>query len=151
MEDYQALAKVLKPFISLVTWPGNPDTPLRIAILGGAGFGTELDAVMGRTTVGGRKVKLTYLTTSSFLSAPPECDVLFIDRGEESRITSILSKTGGKPILTLGYLEGSSRKGVMVNFYVDGSRIRFEVNRSRVQEAGLTVSSHLLSIAKFME
>lgn len=151
IEDYQALAKVIKPFVSLVTWPGNPETPLRIVILGGAGFGTELDAVMEKSTVGGRKVKLNYLTTSSFLSAPPPCDVLFLDRGEENRIPSILSKIGGKSVLTLGYLEGGSRKGVMVNFYIEGSRIRFEVNRSRLQEAGLTVSSHLLSIARAMD
>lgn len=151
LEEYQALAKVMKPFLGLVTWPGSPESPLRIAILGGAAFGTELDAVMARATVGGRKVKISYLSAGAFVSAPPQYDVLFIDRGEENRIPNILSHIEGKPILTLGYLEGPSRKGVMVNFYLEGSRIRFEINRSRLHDVDLTVSSHLLNIAKPME
>ena len=151
LEEYQALAKIMKPVIALVTWPGDPDTPLRIGVLGGAGFGTELDIVMNKATVGGRKVQIRYFTASTFLSEPPNYDVLFIDRGQEDRLPAILARTHGKPILTLGYAEGLARKGVMVNFYLESGRVRFEVNASRVKEAGLGVSSHLLKIARIIE
>lgn len=151
LEEYQALAKVLKHFVALVSWPGNPDTPIRIAVLGGTGFGTELDLVMGKTTVGGRKVQIRYLSTSSFLAENPNYDVVFIDRGEEGRLSAILAKTQGKPILTVSYLEASVHKGVMVNFYLEGNRIRFEVSATRLKEMGLSISSHLLNIAKKME
>jgi hypothetical protein len=77
--------------------------------------------------------------------------VVFIDRGEEGRLSAILAKTQGKPILTVSYLESSTRKGVMVNFFLEGNRIRFEVNPTRIKDAGLIISSHLLSIAKVME
>lgn len=151
LEEYQALAKVLKHFIALVTWPGLPDAPIRIGVLGGAGFGSELDFVMSKSTVGGRKVQIRYLSTSTFLSEPPNFDVVFIDRGEDGRLSAILSRTRGKAILTVSYLEPSVRKGVMVNFLLESNRIRFEVNPTRIKEAGLTISSHLLSIAKVME
>lgn len=151
LEEYQALAKVLKHFVALVGWPGAKEAPIRIGVLGGAGFGTELDIVMGKTTVGGRKVQIRYLSTSTFLSESPTFDVLFIDRGEESRLNAILARTHGKPVLTVSYLELAQRRGVMVNFFLEGNRIRFEVNPSRIKEAGLTISSHLLSIAKVME
>lgn len=151
LEEYQALAKVMKPLLGLVSWPGSPDRPLRIAILGGAGFGTELDVVMGRATVGGRKVLLKYYSASSLLAEPPEFDVLFIDRGEESRLQAILAKTQKKPILTMGYAEGLARRGVMVNFYLEGNRMRFEINSNRVKEASLTMSSHLMNIARIVE
>lgn len=151
LEEYQALAKFMKPVIALVTWPGNPDTPLRIGILGGIGFGTELDIVMNKATVGGRKVRIRYYTTSTFLQEPPDYDVLFIDQGQEDRLPAILAKTHGKPILTLGYAEGLARKGVMVNFYMESGRVRFEINPARVKEVGLSVSSHLLKIARIIE
>ena len=151
LEEYQALAKVLKHFLALVTWPGHPDTPIRIGVIGGAGFGTELDIVMSKSTVGGRKVQIRYLSTSTFLSEPPNYDVVFIDRGEDGRLSAVLAKTHGKPILTISYLEASVRKGVMVNFLLEGNRIRFEVHPTRIKGAGLTISSHLLSIAKVME
>lgn len=151
MDEYQALAKVLRHFIALVTWPATPDRPLQVGILGGAGFGTELDITLGRTTVGGRKVLVRYLTSSTFLSESADFDVLFIDRTEEGRLPAILAKTQARPVLTLGYGDDLARKGVMVNFFLKDNRIRFEVNATRVKDAGLVISSHLLSIAKIVE
>ena len=151
LEEYQALAKVLRHFVALVTWPGTSDRPLQIGVLGGSGFGTELDIAMGRTTVGGRKVQVHYLSATTFLKETTDYDVLFIDRGEDNYLPAILSKIQAKPTLTLGYGEDLARKGVMVNFLLKDNRIRFEVNASRVKDAGLVISSHLLSIAKIVE
>lgn len=151
LEEYQALAKVLRHFIALVTWPGAPERPLRVGILGGAGFGTELDIALARSTVGGRKVQVRYATPAAFLNESMDYDVVFIDRGEDARLQAILARTQGKPVLTLSYGDGLARKGVMVNFFLEGNRIRFEVNANRIKEAGLGISSHLLSIAKIVE
>lgn len=151
LEEYQALAKVLRHFVALVTWPSTSDRPIQICVLGGAGFGTELDIAMGRTTVGGRKVQVRYVSTSTFLKEATEYDVVFIDRGEDIHLPAILAKIQAKPTLTLAYGEDLARKGVMVNFLLKDNRIRFEVNANRVKDAGLVISSHLLSIAKIVE
>lgn len=151
LEEYQALSKVLKLFLSLITWPAKEDRPLQVAVIGGIGFGTDLDVTLGRGTVGGRKVVIRYFTGPSFLADSQPFDVVFVDRGEEGRIPAILAKTTGKSVLTMGFGKGPTRRGIMVNFYLEGSGIRFEVNLNRVKEANLVISSHLLKIAKIIE
>ena len=151
MEEYQALSKVLKLFLSLVTWPGQEERPLRVAVIGGTAFGTDLDVNLGRGTVGGRKVVIQYFSGPSFLADSHSFDAVFLDRGEETRLPAILEKTAGKPVLTMGYGQDPTRRGVMVNFFLENAAIRFEVNPNRIKEANLTISSHLLKIAKIVE
>lgn len=151
LEEYQALAKVIRHFLAMVTWPGTPDRPMRLAVLGGNGFGTDLDVALGRGTVGGRRVDIRYLNLDAFLASTQDFDALFIDRGEEARLAQILPKVKGRPVLTMGYADGLGRKGIMVNFVLQGGRMNFEVNPGRLKESGITVNSRLMSIARIVE
>ncbi len=151
LEEYQVLAKVIRHFLALVTWPMPPDRPLKFAVIGGNGFGTDLDVSFSRGPVGGRKVVLKYLSSGAYLADGESYDAVFIDRGEEARLPAILAKSAGKPVLTLGYSPGLAKRGVMVNFYLESSKIRFEVNTGRTKEAGLAISSHLLGMAKIVD
>lgn len=151
LEEYQALSKVLKAFMGLVAWPGSLDRPLRLAVIGGNGFGTDLDIVMSRGTVGGRRVEIRYLSGADYLATSQEFDAVFIDRGQEGNLPAILQRLKGRPVLTMGYAPGLAQKGVMVNFVLESTRMTFEVNPLRAREAGLVVSSRLLSLARIVE
>jgi hypothetical protein len=151
LEEYQALAKVIKAFLGLVTWPGGTDRPLHLVVIGGNGFGTDLDTLLARGTVGGRRVEVHYVSATTFLTAPLEADALFVDRGQESVLPSILSKVKGRPVLTMGFAPALASRGAMVNFVVEGPRMTFEVNPNRAKEVGIVISSRLLGLARIVE
>lgn len=151
MEEYQALSKVIKAFLGLVAWPVPLDRPLHLVVIGGNGFGTDLDASFSRGTVGGRRVDIRYVSASSFLTSPLEADALFVDRGHETNLPSILSKVKGRPVLTMGYAPSHAARGLMVNFQLEGPRMSFEVNPGRAREVGLIISSRLLGLARIVE
>ena len=139
MEEYQALATAIRYLMALVTWPGSPDRPLKLAVIGGYGFRTDLNAAFGQGTVWGRKVEVKYVNQSTFLERVQDFDAVFISPGEESRLPLILSKIHGKPLLTMGYAEGLARKGVMVNFMLESNRITLEIHTGQVKDAGLKI------------
>jgi hypothetical protein len=50
-------------------------------------------------------------------------------------------------VLTVSDLPQFSRRGGMIQFILDGNRVRFEVNLTPAERAGLTLSSELLKLA----
>jgi hypothetical protein len=149
--EYELLAKVIPIVLSLVSWPSAGGTPpLKVAVVGGIEFGVKLDRALENRTVGGRSVNLRYLTSSTFLKETQAYDVVFIDKDEKGSLDPILARVQGRPVLTMGYAEGLGQRGVMLNFYFDGDKIRFEANPKRIKDAGLNVNSHLLNMARIV-
>ena len=76
--------------------------------------------------------------------------MLFITSGERLRLRAIIERTSRRPILTVGDTDGFARAGVLVNFYLDKTRVRFEVNADAIKVSGLKVSSRLLKLARIV-
>ena len=57
-------------------------------------------------------------------------------------------KTAAGPTLTVGDSDAFANGGGMVRFYVEDSKIRFEINLTAVEAAKLAPSSKLLKVAK---
>ena len=81
----------------------------------------------------------------------PECHILFISGSYKERLKEILACTRNRPILTVGDTEGFAEEGVLINFYLVGSKIKFEINEKAVQESGLVMSYRLLSLARIVD
>jgi hypothetical protein len=76
------------------------------------------------------------------------CRVLFISASERGNLVRILAKLEHGAVLTVGDSAGYAEEGVMVNFYLEESRVRFEINREAVGRAQLRISSQLLKLAR---
>ena len=53
--------------------------------------------------------------------------------------------------LTVGESTGFASRGGVIGFFRDGTRIRFEINRTAAREVGVRISSRLLRLAKLTE
>jgi hypothetical protein len=145
--EYDVKAAFLYNFTKFVDWPASafPDTnSLKLCLLGEDPFGRSLQAVAGEQ-VGSRK--LTVTRTDSLAKAGG-CQVLFISRSERERLPQILAMVKESPVLTVGDTKGFVDQGVIVNFILEGSKVRFEINTDAADRAGLKVSSKLLQLAK---
>jgi hypothetical protein len=78
------------------------------------------------------------------------CHILFISSYEKRHIQEILKSIKGLNILTIGDTDGFARKGIVINFYTEGQKIRFEINLDAAKRANLTISSRLLSLARIV-
>jgi hypothetical protein len=114
-------------------------------VLGDDPFGAILDNTVRGEKINGKPVTVRRVHT---IQEAKGCSVLFVsDSGERlSRKTiSFLNKSG---MLTVSDARGFWESGGIIQFVFSGNRIRFEVNLDAAQEAGLSLSSELLKVAR---
>jgi hypothetical protein len=76
--------------------------------------------------------------------------VLFVSRSESDRLDQILASLVGKPVLTVGDVEGFARRGGVIRLATVGGKIRLRINLDSAKAAKLTISSKLLRPAQIV-
>src|SRR5262245_20462733 len=142
-----AKAALLYNFSKFVEWPAgafqDDRSSLRLCLLGADPFGGSLQALAGEE-VAGRKL---ILLRSRMIDDPAGCHVLFISRSEQERLPRILAAVRDAPVLTVGDTQGFLERGGIVNFVLEGSRVRFEISQAAAERVRIKISSHLLRLA----
>jgi hypothetical protein len=151
--EYQLKAEFLERFTRFIDWPANspvsdPAVPFVIGVLGPDPFGSFLDELAASHRIKGKNVEIRRLSSLDNVNA---CDVLFISATEKKDLRKVLSRTDSKPILTVSDSDGFGSEGVLINFYTEGDKIRFEINVNTVDRSGLKVKSKLLKLARLVD
>jgi len=146
--EYEVKAAYLYQFGRFVRWPSNSGSGFSICILGYDPFGSLLDSTVEGETVDGKRLSVRRIS-----SAPQaaDCRILFISSSEQRRLGSILAALAGQPVLTVSDLPDFCDHGGMIQFVVEGERVRFAVNRDAAERANLTFSSDLLRVAMLVK
>jgi hypothetical protein len=146
--DYDVKAVYLYNFGRFVEWPGNATASsgdsFTICILGQDPFGAALDATFAGETIGGKSIAARRIATPQ---ESGNCQILFVSAAEETRLLKIIETLDKEAILTVSDMPQFSQKGGMIQFVLEGKKVRFEVNLTAVRHAGLTLSSELLKVA----
>ncbi|MGB6472498.1 MAG: YfiR family protein [Candidatus Sulfotelmatobacter sp.] len=146
--EYQVEAAYLYNFGRFVEWPAKDTTPritsFTICVLGEDPFGQALDTTLAGETIGNQRV------TARRISSPQmavDCQILFISSSEAHRLNKIIEALDKNAVLTVSDIPQFSKHQGMIQFVSEENRIRFEVNLTAAQRAGLTLSSELLKVA----
>jgi len=146
--EYQVEAAYLYNFGRFVEWPAKGSPPqnrsFTICILGEDPFGQALDATLAGETIGNQRVAARRISSPQ-MSA--DCQILFISSSEAKRLNKIIEALDKSAVLTVSDIPQFSQRSGMIQFVLEGNRIRFEVNLAATQRAGLTLSSDLLKVA----
>lgn len=149
LAEYQIKAEFIERFTRFVEWPAgafeSPADPFVIGVIGRDPFGSYLDLLSRQRTILGRSVEVRRLGS---LEAVGSCHILFVASSERRRIAEIAERAKGSPVLTIADTPGAIDAGVMINLYTAESRIRFEINEARLEEAGFRASAQLLKLAR---
>lgn len=147
--EYQVKAAFLYNFAKFVEWPpgsfADASSPLRICVLGQDPFGQELRRVTNEKIVNGHELQVTQLVDVQLART---CHILFIAASERAQLKRIFEGLRGADALTVGDSKGFAELGGIINFVMENNRVRFEVNHKAAEQAGLKISSKLLSVAK---
>lgn len=145
--EYQIKAVYLYNFSRFVEWPAQTNTQsnsFAICVLGKDPFGPVLDATVAGENINGAGVVARRISKAQ---EGLDCRVLFVSTSEDKHLRedlNVLERTG---VLTVSDLPGFSQHGGMIQFVMDGDKIRFEVNLSNAIDSGLNLSSDLLKLA----
>lgn len=75
------------------------------------------------------------------------CHLVFVAEPDARRRSQVLQTLGTQPTLTVSDVDGFAQEGGMIRLTRVGARLRFEINRSQTQKAGLRLSADLLNLA----
>jgi hypothetical protein len=150
--EYTIKAVFLEHFTRFIEWPESSDiadtsAPFFIAIIGENPFGSILDQIYTEQKIRNKKVEILFISTPDGI---PDCHILFISSSNREILPEILSRTRNKPILTVSDTKGFAENGVLINFYLAGDKIKFEINEKAVHESGLVMSYRLLNLARIV-
>ena len=107
-------------------------------------FGPALDATLANETIAGKNLAAKRITTPQEAG---NCQILFLSSAEDGRLSKIIEALDKGAVLTVSDMPQFSQRGGMIQFVLEGKKVRFEVNLTAVQRAGLTLSSELLKVA----
>jgi len=146
--EYEVKAAYLYNFGRFVEWPSRTSMPqapsFNICVVGQDHFGAALNNTLADETIAGKTVAVKRIQAAQEAT---NCQILFISGSEENQLKQILTVLKGSSVLTVSDMPQFSRQGGMVQFILDGSRVRFEINLASAERAGLILSSELLKLA----
>ncbi len=147
--EYDVKAAFIHNIAKFVEWPATVGAKrsLRLCILGQGPAGEAVGALRGKP-VGSEVWEVVQVGARAHLS---ECQVLFIEASEAGNLPRLLSGIANSPVLTVGDTDGYGVQGVMVNFYLEQNKVRFEINLPVARRAGLTISSQVLKLARIVQ
>jgi hypothetical protein len=148
-EEYQVKGAFLLNFTKFVDWPPQafegPGAPIAICILGQNPFGPLLDRAARQTVVANRTVSVRQVADGQQAS---QCQIVFMGASERKHWRAWLEALRGRSVVTVGESESFLANGGVVNFKLEGERVRIEISTAAADRAGLHISAKLLSLAQ---
>ena len=114
----------------------------------GRGFkGTKLDAIAAERPMKGRTVQVREVAR---IEDVDPCHVLFVPAARVHQLPQVLARTSGRPILTVGDTRGFAEAGVLLNFFTEDERLRFEINEPAARASGLRIGAQVYGLARLV-
>jgi hypothetical protein len=146
--EYNVKAASIYALGRYVTWPDSafngPDDPFVIGVFVSNPFGDVLQQIAEKKTLNDRKIQVRLFDSPK---DGLECHVVFVPRtAPRERVAELVKVADGQPVLLVGESEGFAERGGIVNFYLSGNNVRFELNAEQGAKAGLSLNAKLLSL-----
>jgi hypothetical protein len=141
-------AAFLYNFGKFVVWPGSSgrqEASFAIGVLGDSLMADVLDRIVRDKLVQDRRIEVRRIRSAS---EAQDCQILFIGAAERDRLGDILDTLDRRSVLTVSDIDAFVDRGGMIRLLLDQNKVRFEINRTVVDRAGLKMSSQLLKLAR---
>lgn len=149
--EYQVKAAFLYNFSKFVEWPGETldgnTIPMRLCVLNDPSFGQQLSEIVRGKIIKNRPVVVVSVKTGEESRG---CQLLFIGSSQSRQTRHVLDALQGTSTLTVGETRDFLKEGGIINFVLQENRVRFQVNHKAATQAGLRISSKLLSLAELV-
>jgi hypothetical protein len=146
--EYLIKAGYIFNFARLVEWPNSAarkGQPIVIGVLGNDAFATVLGRVVDGKKIDDRPFVVKRLKNKEFKDC--SCQILFVAAAESARTDEIIQLQSSAAVLTIAEAPDFARRGGIIALILEDSKVRFLVNVDAATQAGLSISSRLLTLA----
>jgi hypothetical protein len=145
-DEYRLKAAFVYRFPQFVEWPPavlRDSRTLDLCVLRPNPFGSDLEQLVTGESLGGRPLRVRVVAGVDGMMG---CHAIFFGARSDAA-ASVAKAVAGRPILTIGETDQFLDEGGIIALTVVDRRVRFTVNATNAQKAGLRISAQLLSLA----
>lgn len=139
-------AAILANMLLFVDWPAQGvQAPNRLTVcyLDAGPVAVALDQLNGKV-LKGKPLNVVRVDPAMIGG----CHALYVSPLDVANLPRVVSNLRASGILLVGDSPGFLQRGVMLNLEIDGGRVVFDIDLRSVRQAGLTVSSKVLRLAR---
>ena len=142
--EEEVKAAFLYNFARFVEWPAAhaPGAELVVAVVGADAVEEQLQRIAADRTRD-RRMQVRSLAPGAPLAG---VHILYVGADEPGRLEKLVGEARRQHILVVSDTPNGLARGAVINF-VTNDRVRFEVSLKAAEDAGLRLSSRLLSVA----
>jgi hypothetical protein len=152
LSEFQIKAGFLFNFTKFVEWPADAfsdsSVPIVLGVMGDNPVTNLVTETAAGKAVNGRAVTVKRFKEQQDLRG---CQILFVSSSEEKHIGQILEKLRGSSVLTVGEANGFAESGGIINFLVEGNKVRLELNLEAAARARLKISAKVIAVARLVK
>lgn len=143
--DYTFYPKYLYHFTKYIDWPANrKGGDFVIAIVGESNATNAVKQFFVGKKVGNQNIVIKYMhSDADFMGV----HIVFVSSKLSSQVSSISSRTNAAKALLVTEKEGFAKKGADVSFFIKDDKLKFEINKSVIENKGLKIATELLKLA----
>jgi hypothetical protein len=152
INEYQMKAAYVYNLAKFVEWPSEAfktaSDPLTICVLGQSPILVTLNEAVNGEMIDERKL---FVRQISEVQQASNCHILFIGSSDRKYLQTVLRELKTPGVLTLGESAGFADEGGVVNFRLEGNKVRIEINLNAAGQQKLRISPKLLSLAQIVK
>jgi hypothetical protein len=149
LKEYELKAAFLYNFTKFIEWPTNSfaeaNAPFVVAVAGNSPCTAELQKIAKERKVNGRALIIKLVKTPE---AAKGAHVLFVSVSEDARLKEWLAAAHSAGVLSIGESEPFFKQGGIINFILEGEKIRFDLNIGQANATELKISAQLQKLAR---
>jgi hypothetical protein len=147
MSEAQVKAMFVYNFLKFVEWPvdtsiGAKD-PFVVLIIGEGATADATEQFLESKSIGDRPLVVRRIRWDQSLAG---ARAAFVVERDAKRLHRVLDAAAAAGVLTIGEGEGFTTQGGVIGLLVEDRKVRFDVDTTAAQTAGLRVSSKLLAL-----
>lgn len=133
-------------FSRYVNWPGDAKNgDFNIAVVGDKKVFDELQSLVNGRTVGTQTMKVIFYKNVNELTGFNH--IVYLSAWQNKDYSKLMAKINGKNTLVVTEEEGMIKSGAAFDFVSVDGYMKFEMDKSNIEKAGLQVSSALEKMA----
>jgi hypothetical protein len=147
MSEAQVKAMFVYNFLKFVEWPvdtsiGAKD-PFVVLIIGEGATADATEQFLESKSIGDRPLVVRRIRWDQSLAG---ARAAFVVERDAKKLHRVLDAAAAAGVLTIGEGEGFTTQGGVIGLLVEDRKVRFDVDTTAAQTAGLRVSSKLLAL-----
>lgn len=147
--EHQLKAAYVFNFVKFVEWPASPvGAPLTVCFVGAEGVHNAFASGIEKKRAGGHPLKARNLQADEPLD---NCHAVYVHAPVVSANPTLVGRHSARPLLTVSDAPGFTRLGGMIEMFTENNRLRFNINVTHAEHAGLRISSSVLKLAAAVE